>query len=93
MTRMSIEDKLALNKFIVNEGEPHIIIKNDICQTCQEKKCLFVCPAELYSEKNGEITVEWAGCLECGTCLAVCSKDAIEWKYPCGGTGIIYRYG
>jgi ferredoxin like protein len=90
---MSMADKLSLNKYEVDEGEPHIVIKKDLCKTCGEKACLFACPAELYSEQDGEIIVEWAGCLECGTCLAVCKKCALDWKYPRGGFGIIYRQG
>ncbi len=93
MSRMSVADKLALNKFEVDEGKPHIIINNDLCKNCSDKYCLFVCPAVLYSEQNGEIIVEWAGCLECGTCRAVCRKCAITWVYPRGGFGIIYRQG
>jgi len=93
MIRLSLPDKLALDKFIVDEGQAHIQINNELCKKCGEKNCLFVCPAGLYSEKNGEITVEWAGCLECGTCLAVCRKGALNWKYPNGGYGVIYRQG
>ena len=85
-------DKLALNKFQVSEGDPHIVIDNAVCKTCPDKPCLFSCPAELYSEQKGEIIVEWAECLECGTCLAVCQKGGLSWKYPAGGFGIVYRY-
>lgn len=93
MMRMSLVDKLALNKFQVDEGEPHIRINQDTCRNCKEKYCLLVCPAGLYSEQNGQITVEWAGCLECGTCLALCKRGALAWQYPRGGFGIIYRQG
>ncbi|NLI91289.1 MAG: ferredoxin family protein [Peptococcaceae bacterium] len=93
MKLLSLTDKLSLNKFLVNEGEPHIIIDKKACQTCTGKSCLTGCPAGLYSEQNGEIIVEWAGCLECGTCRIICNKKAIEWKYPQGGFGIIYRQG
>lgn len=93
MNRLSLPDKLALDKFEVDEGEPHILIDNAKCLTCNPKSCLHACPAGLYSEQNGEITVEWAGCLECGTCKAICEKKALAWKYPRGGFGIIYRQG
>lgn len=93
MMRISLLNKLAIDKFEVTEGEPHIVIENIVCKSCQDKRCLYVCPAGLYSEQKGEIIVEWAGCLECGTCLAVCSKKAISWKYPQGGFGVIYRLG
>lgn len=93
MNRLSLADKLSLDKFAVDEGEAHIRINNALCKTCDEKTCLFVCPAGLYSEQDGEIIVEWAGCLECGTCRAVCTQGALDWKYPRGGFGIIYRQG
>ncbi|HOV79032.1 MAG TPA: hypothetical protein PK728_02920, partial [Bacillota bacterium] len=50
----------------------------------------------LYTVKEGEseISFDYAGCLECGTCRAVCpKKGAIDWRYPRGGFGINYRYG
>jgi Ferredoxin-like protein len=93
MIRLSLPEKLALDKFMVDEDRAHIYIDNEICKKCSVKNCLFACPAGLYTEKNGEITVEWAGCLECGTCLAVCRECALSWKYPNGGCGIIYRQG
>ncbi|ACL22604.1 4Fe-4S ferredoxin, iron-sulfur binding domain protein [Desulfitobacterium hafniense DCB-2] len=93
MKKLSLADKLSLNKFEVNEGEPHIRIDQQVCRTCREKSCLTACPAGLYSEQNDQITVEWAGCLECGTCRIICGKKAISWEYPQGGFGIIYRQG
>ena len=93
MKKNTLPEKLSLDKFMVNEGSPHIIINNEICKKCADKFCLFACPAGLYTEQNGEIIVEWAGCLECGTCLQVCSNCALDWKYPQGGYGIIYRQG
>lgn len=93
MKRMPITEKLAINKYEVNEGEPHIAINQELCRQCSDRRCLFICPAHLYSEQNGEIIVEWAGCLECGTCKAVCPHGALTWNYPQGGFGIIYRHG
>jgi ferredoxin like protein len=93
MNRLTIEEKLALNKYEVDEGQPHILIDQEICNNCSEKYCLSVCPACLFSELNGKIQVEWAGCLECGTCKAVCDKGALDWKYPNGTYGIVYRHG
>lgn len=93
MTILSLADKLSLNKFEVNEGEPHIHVRKELCGSCRGRSCLSACPAGLYSEQNDEIIVEWAGCLECGTCRIVCDNKAIDWKYPQGGFGIIYRQG
>ena len=93
MNRLSLADKLALDKFAVDEGKPHISINNELCQTCTDRACLRVCPAGLYSEQDNGIIVEWAGCLECGTCRVVCSPGALTWHYPRGGFGIVYRQG
>ncbi len=93
MKRLGLTDKLALNKFEVNEGEAHIVIDQQKCASCLAKNCLFACPAGLYSESNDKIVLEWAGCLECATCLAVCAQGALDWQYPQGGFGINYRYG
>jgi ferredoxin like protein len=91
--QLSLADKLSLNKFEINEGEPHILICQELCRSCLKKSCLTACPAGLYSDQNGEMIVEWAGCLECGTCRIICEKKAIAWQYPRGGYGVIYRQG
>lgn len=92
--KQSPEELLGLNKFTVDEGDPHIILDKAICAHCKEKPCLIVCPAVLYTLKNGEINFEYAGCLECGTCRIVCKKKGIkQWKHPRGTFGVAFRYG
>jgi len=94
MNRISVAEKLSVNKYELDEGVPHISVDNAICQQqCQLKPCLFVCPANVYTEQNGEIMVDWAGCLECGTCKVACPTEALDWEYPRGGFGVIYRHG
>lgn len=94
MNRLTAPERLALDKFVLDEGSPHILIDQEKCrQLCKTRPCLFVCPANLYSEQDGALMVEWAGCLECGTCQAVCPHQALSWQYPRGGCGIFYRYG
>ena len=94
MNNMSIPEKLAINKYELDEGHPHIEVDNEICQkVCGDKACLFVCPAGVYTEQEGKILADWAGCLECGTCKAACPGEALKWFYPRGGFGILYRYG
>lgn len=92
---MNIESKLGLDAFKLDE-ESHIRINQEICrQDCQEKYCLFVCPAHLYSvsKESGDICVEFEGCLECGTCRIACRYGALEWDYPRGGFGVQFRFG
>jgi ferredoxin like protein len=86
--------KLSIDVF-KNDQESHIIIHQEICQECDLKPCLSICPAGLYtiSEETGEIQIEYTGCLECGSCRVACPSRALEWNYPRGGFGVQYRYG
>ncbi|NPV26517.1 MAG: ferredoxin family protein [Firmicutes bacterium] len=94
MKRLSTEQLLSINKFSVDDEAKHIILDRQICGRCESKPCRFACPAGLYSIKDGEISFDPVGCLECGTCRVVCSHPgAITWQYPRGGFGVIYRYG
>jgi len=92
---MEAEELLGLNKFEVDEEEPHIVLDKEICKKCPDKPCLYICPAVLYKlDQNGEVSFDYAGCLECGTCRLVCkNKGIIKWVYPRGTFGISYRYG
>lgn len=92
---MKIDEKLALDAF-KTDRESHILIDHDICRSkCTARPCLTICPGHLYAfnEEEKEITVEYAGCLECGTCLIACTEGAIKWSYPKGDFGVQYRYG
>ena len=92
--KQSPEELLSLDKFNIDEGEPHIVLDKTICATCVDKPCLVVCPAVLYTMKGDEISFDYAGCLECGTCRVMCkNKGIIKWQYPRGTFGVIFRYG
>ncbi|MDR3565125.1 MAG: 4Fe-4S dicluster domain-containing protein [Negativicutes bacterium] len=94
LKKQSPEDLLGLNKFTVDEGNPHIVLDKEICAGCTERPCLVVCPAVLYTLKDNAIQFDYAGCLECGTCRLVCERKAITtWKYPRGTFGITFRNG
>lgn len=91
---MNIDAKLGLDVFKISK-ESHIIIKNEICrEQCENRPCLYVCPADLYDVNDeGEMVVNYEGCLECGTCLISCDKKALEWTYPRAEYGVQYRLG
>ena len=94
--KMSAEELLGINKFAVDEEHAHIIIEPEACKKCQDKPCLYFCPACLYTLKDGEIKFDYAGCLECGTCRIVCAKSGKgikTWEYPRGTFGVEFRYG
>lgn len=92
---MEATDLLSLNKFNVDEEEAHIELDKSICAGCAEKPCLYACPAVLYKlEKTGDISFDYAGCLECGTCRLVCqNKGIVKWEYPRGTLGVNFRFG
>ena len=92
MSLMSIEERLALNKYDV-DSQAHIRLKEEICQGCEPRTCLHICPAECFKLREGKVTFAYEGCLECGSCHISCDKEAIEWAYPRGGFGVAYEYG
>ena len=91
---MEPADKLSLD-FFKNDQESHIIIHQEVCRGCEFKPCISICPGGLYSvsEETGEVLIEYAGCLECGSCRVACPHGALEWNYPRGGFGVQFRYG
>ncbi|MCK4646986.1 MAG: 4Fe-4S dicluster domain-containing protein [Candidatus Aminicenantes bacterium] len=90
--RLSIEDKLAVNKYDIDK-EVHIKIYEEICKECDEYSCVYACPADCFKLWEDHITFSYEGCLECGSCQIVCDKDAIDWTLPRAGFGICYEYG
>ena len=93
---MHIEQKLSIDKFSVDEGNPHITIHPDVLDTEIIRILTIVCPAGVYTIDNqGRVAFEFAGCLECGTCrVAVAHKpNVMEWKYPNPSFGVQFRYG
>ena len=92
---MRVDEKLTLDAF-KHDSESHIEIDEIVCrERCTERYCIRVCPAALYewNEETDRMVVEFAGCLECGTCLVACRDGALTWHLPRGGYGVRYRYG
>jgi ferredoxin like protein len=91
---MRIDERLAKNA-ITPDPEPHIVADQSICAKCETRPCIQCCPGHLYElvEETGEMTIELSGCVECGTCLVVCPHESLTWRYPCGGSGVRYRFG
>jgi len=68
----------------------------DRCDGCGA--CALVCAASLWSVPEGmdkaRLSSRYRGnCLECAACYAVCERDAIDYRYPNGGSGIVIRHG
>lgn len=92
-----LEEKLFQNRYRVDSGRAHINIKDeDICQqACKDQACTWCCPAACYTkETDGSISLITDGCLECGTCRVICTEHRnVEWEYPRGGYGILFKFG
>lgn len=94
MEKMTVEEKLAVDKFHVDEEFAHIEVNKDANKE-DIMRLVKLCPAGLYVlDEQGELSFDYAGCLECGTCL-VASKDKVvkSWNYPRGGMGVEFRLG
>ena len=91
----SVPERLAKDLFETDEGTPHIEVNQAIAKATGTGKLLVkVCPAHVYAEEeDGSISVEYAACLECGTCLAVAAPGALKWHYPEGSMGVMFREG
>lgn len=91
----TVNDRLAKNSYAVDEGNSHIVVHQEEARRTGTGKLLVrVCPAHVYSEDaDGAIAVEYAACLECGTCLAVAAPGTLDWHYPQGSMGIAFREG
>ena len=92
--KTTVSARLAVNRFEIDEEESHISLDQELCRsTGTGRRLIAVCPAGVYSEQDGEILVDYAACLECGTCLAVAAPGALTWTYPRGGYGVTFREG
>ena len=91
---VSFDGRMATVEFRVGE-RPHITVEVDVCRSCTTKDCVHACPAGLFvPTTDGGILFNYEQCFECGTCYMVCnSEGAIEWSYPDGGQGVVFRHG
>jgi ferredoxin like protein len=91
---LSVPERLTKNRFNLDE-ECHIEVNQEIAKATGTGKAMVACcPAHVYTEEpDGTISVEYAACLECGTCLAVAAPGALKWHYPRGGFGVQFREG
>jgi len=65
------------------------------CNSCGA--CVMVCAGSMWSLPKGKkarlSTKYKEHCLECAACYSVCYQDAIDFRYPNGGAGIIIQHG
>ena len=89
-----VDDYLSLNKYQVDEGNPHIRLA-EVVDEAEFDTLILVCPAGLYRrDAQGKPMFDYAGCLECGTCRIVAEGGTItSWTNPGSTMGVEYRHG
>jgi ferredoxin-like protein FixX len=91
--KITIEEKLAADKFHVDEKYAHIEVNKNASPE-DIMALVRACPAGLYKYEHGILNFDYAGCFECGACRILSLGKVVEkWTYPSGGMGIEYRYG
>ncbi len=85
------KEGIIMSKWIT-VTESFISIDTEKCTGCGS--CVTICGGEVFeiNEKKA-VVCNIEECLECGNCEIVCPVDAIQFRIPKGGTGIIYECG
>ena len=80
---------------VVDAGRPHIRVKPHVVPSPQLRAMVHLCPAGCYSASaDGQVEITPDGCLECGTCrIMTRATNELEWDYPRGGFGVLYKFG
>ena len=91
---VNVEEKLFQNRYRVDADRAHIRVRElAACARCAAKPCIVCCPAACWRLEEGKVDVVVDGCLECGTCRVVCAAGNVDWDYPRGGYGILFKFG
>jgi ferredoxin like protein len=86
-------DKLYKVKY-KTDGTSHLNVKDQaVCNRCEDKPCIPRCPAQVYEWEEDHLMVAYENCVECGVCKIVCPYDNIDWEYPRGGFGVVWKFG
>ncbi|ADV14861.1 ferredoxin-like protein [Mesorhizobium australicum WSM2073] len=95
VTNLRVEDKLYQNRYLVDSGRPHIKVRPHEQPSANLVALTLVCPAKCYeSNDKGQVEITADGCMECGTCRVLCEASGeIEWNYPRGGFGVLFKFG
>lgn len=92
---VKVEEKLYQNRYLVDAGRPHIRVRPHEVPSKGLLAMTHLCPAGCYSlADGGQVEISADGCVECGTCrIVTAGTGEIEWNYPRGGFGVLYKFG
>jgi ferredoxin-like protein FixX len=92
-----LEDKEQdLRELVKRVGETGDFLRSEESRCMGCGKCVKICPMSLWRVRKGKATLSsdyTEKCLECGACWMVCPKGAIDFRYPAGGTGVVWEFG
>jgi ferredoxin like protein len=90
-----VEDKLYYNRYLVDAGRAHIKVRPHTTPSPELLSLLTACPARCYDMNDkGQVEITIDGCVECGTCRIIGEPTGdIEWSYPRGGYGVLFKFG
>lgn len=94
-TTVRVEEKLFQNRYLVDAGRPHIRVREHETPSDALIALTKVCPAGCYAlNDSGQVEITPDGCMECGTCRVIAGMSGdIEWNYPRGGFGVLFKFG
>jgi ferredoxin like protein len=94
-TSTRVEDKLYHNRYLVDAGRAHIKVRPHTVPSPALLSLLKACPARCYElNDKGQVEITVDGCVECGTCRVLAEPTGdIEWSYPRGGYGVLFKFG
>lgn len=92
---VKVEERLFQNRYMVDAGRPHIRIRPHETPSKALLAMTRLCPAGCYSVNDrGQVEAVVDGCVECGTCRVVTAQTGeLEWNYPRGGFGVLFKFG
>ncbi len=95
MMNVRVEEKLYQNRYVVDAGRGHIKIAPHEKPSANLLAMINLCPAGCYSlNEHGRVEIATDGCFECGTCRVLCEPSGeLEWNYPRGGYGVLFKFG
>ncbi len=86
----NLSDKIKSCTAFIPTKENFIRIDESKCDGCG--KCYRYCMGGVFDmddAKGKAVVARLETCMECGTCFHICPKDAVDWNYPPGGTGMV----